>query len=147
MVDDSDSSSQIIDIISPSAPLASGGSDWILSLAAAGFALALWLLWRWYRSERRQGLHSVAQLKIAYRNREIATRDVVYWLAAFLKRRLNVSHLSLDNALPAALEKESGRWQSFLLRLHVARYSSNPLTDGDIAILLAETRYWMKRWP
>lgn len=152
MLEDADAPSQLMDIVPPTAPLASVGNlDWLIVIVVIGLILVgllgLWTAYRWQRSERWQGLRHVSQVRKSYSTGELASREVTYWLAAFLKRRLAVRHLSMDCALPIALAKQKRRWESYLQQLHRARYASDSLSESEIAFLFTETRYWMRRWP
>jgi hypothetical protein len=148
MVDDVHSSGQLIDIISPLAPQPSAeSSTWLVVTIVAVFALTVWGIWRWYRSERQQTIRQLKKLRGAYKAQELPAREVTYWLAAFLKRRLRINHLSPVIALPDVLATEQYRWEEFLQRLHAMRYGPRSYSEQDISILLAEAKYWMRRWP
>ncbi|MCG6970544.1 MAG: DUF4381 domain-containing protein [Gammaproteobacteria bacterium] len=148
MVEDVHSTGQLIDIISPSEPLASAQSaTWLVVVAMTVLAMAVWAIWRWYSSERRQTMRQLKQLFAAYKAGELSARDVIFWLAAFLKARLRINHLSPVVALPMTLAAEQYRWQVFLQRLHETRYSPRNCSEQDVGFLFTEAKYWMRRWP
>lgn len=149
MAEDGNSPGQLADIISPAVPLDGGdGYTWAVIVIAVAAAIPLvWLIWRWYRSQRQQGLRNIKQLRNAYRTNEITSHEACYWLAAFLKQRLRINRLSPGFPLPDRLVEDQDRWQSFLQRLHEARYAPCGGSGADIVSLLVEATYWMRRWP
>jgi hypothetical protein len=139
---------QLIDIISPVAPTASTETPvWPVIVVAAACFLGLWAIWRWYRSERQEILRCLKHLRAAYKAYELPTSEVTYWLADILKRRLRINYLSTEILLPTELTNEKARWETFLQRLHLTRYAPADCSEQEIRYLLAETHYWMRRWP
>lgn len=148
MEEDAHSISQLIDIISPVAPTGSPQTPaWLMIIVASVVCLGFWVIWRWYQSERQQILRRLKHLRTAYKACELPTSDITYWLADILKRRLRINHLSTEITLPSALAKEQGRWKAFLWHLHQTRYAPVDCSEQEIRYLLAETCYWLRRWP
>jgi hypothetical protein len=148
MEEDAHSLSQLIDIVSPVAPTAGTETPvWLVVVVAAAFILGVWVIRRWYRSERQQILRRLKHLRATYKAYELSTSEVTYWLADILKRRLRINHISTEISLPVALANDQARWETFLQRLHLVRYAPADCSEQEIRYLLGETQYWLRRWP
>ena len=147
MVEVVDSPNQLIDIIPPAIPPAVDSSNaWLVTFALIIMAVSLMAFWRWYRSERQQSIRRLNRLRSAFHAQELSPRQVSYWLAAFLKRRLRTNHLA-PGVAPLIAETEQARWDDFTRRLHESRYAPNEGKDQDVLSLLKEAKYWLRRWP
>jgi hypothetical protein len=116
-------------------------------VAISAMALFTWLIRRWYRSERFQSLRRLNRLHAAFQAQELSPREVTYWLAVFLKWRLGINYLSPGVPLPIVSTSEQRRWDSFMQRLHTARYGPRPDESQEVLLLLSEAKYWVRRWP
>lgn len=151
MVEAVDSPNQLIDIIPPAIPLVTENSDPWLTIILVAFAalliLVIWLVRRWYHSERLQSLRGLSRLRAALQAGELSPREVSYWLADFIKRRTRISYLSPEVTPSTVLANERPRWEQFMRRLHEARYAPSSGAEQNIVSLLAEAKYWLRRWP
>jgi hypothetical protein len=127
--------------------VAESSDAWLVIIAVVAIAFVIFSFWRWYRSERQQSIRRLNRLRSAFQADELSPREVSYWLAALLKRQLCINHLAPGVALPFAAATEQSRWAAFMLRLHESRYAPNAGKDQDALSLLAEAKYWMRRWP
>jgi hypothetical protein len=145
---ESSASDQLADIVSPAMPPASGFAELLLVImAAALFATVAVAVWRWHCSAKRARLRQLKRLRNACLRKHVSPRMTSYWIAALLKQRLGVRHLSASVALPESLLTRQAQWDEFLRRLHQARYAPHACNVHDVEALIAETRFWLRRWP
>lgn len=148
MVEAVESPNQLIDIIPPTIPPAVETSDeWLAIIAVMATTAIILAFWRWYRSERQKSIRWLNRLRTAFQTQELTSREVAYWLADILKRRLHTNRLAPDITPPVVAAAEQKRWTEFMRRLHESRYAPNTSEDQNVGALIAETKYWTKRWP
>lgn len=132
----------IIDIEPPPAPPAGGGDELLL----AGVALLLiiaagYLLWRRHAGKRGQSRRRLARLRRRYLAGQIDSRKAAFELATILRQRLAASHLT--PTLPAHLQSQQPRWQTFLDGLSSARYAPATANHETMLMLFEDAHYWV----
>lgn len=130
------------DIILPTAPPAAPSSE---SSSALWFVIAVaalaFLLWRY--ACRWQRLRGIMRLKRDWHNGFYANRDIVFLLAAEIRRKLKLRQLTVELP-PGVAGHLSERWRFFADDLDRIRYQQQgEITPEKLSALLAEARYWI----
>jgi hypothetical protein len=148
MENSANTSTQFIDIVSPAMPTTTGYLDALfLVVGVVLLFFGLLVLWRRYHSASQVALRRLKGVNRALQGQQLTPRMTGYLIAALLKQYLQLHHLSPTVTLPAPLHSQQSRWYDFLLRLHQVRYAPQTYSAEDMQILIAETRFWLRRWP
>jgi len=138
---------QLADIELPPPP---AGWPWLLTAILAALAIALLLLYRWRKKNRRappapaslprQALTQLEQLSAQWRDGQLSDRDAAYRLATLLRRGLALAQLTPD--CPTALAAQTAQWRAAMSALSRCRYQ--PSTASPLpAALFEQVREWL----
>ena len=124
----------------------------------AGLALCLCLLlfitmraYRWMSGKRSRASRKLVGIKKEIAGRPLEPDDsriIAYGIARILSEGIDCNGITQTTALPSPLELHVQRWSSFRERLATARYADGgTLTAGQLADLIDEARFWLRKWP
>jgi hypothetical protein len=116
---------------------------WLFLATVMLIVILVTAIWRRYTCQSSRSLRALKQLRRQYARGEIENRQVVFELAALMRRAASVSRLSAEMPLP---DIEPERWQWFHERLAAARYSREGISQEETARLIEEGRLWMRLW-
>ena len=136
------------DIVAPVSPTASQNTEIVFAIIAVSlFFIFIFALWRRYHSGKQASLRQLKHIYHACVTQRLTPRMACFRMAMLLKQRLGKNHLPAAVALPATLAAQQQRWDDYIQHLHRLRYARQSCNLSDIETLVAETRFWLRRWP
>ncbi len=133
----------IADIVLPLVPVDMLHFVMLSSLALVVVVIFIIVVWRQYNSKR---LRCLRDLRHATKYGHIPCRNIVYEIAAILRRRTGLQRLDASSSLPASLLSQRERWGAFMQILQSWRYSKQSPSAQDVLQLRHEAEYWIRKW-
>ena len=145
-----ETSSSLIDIIEPAAPVMAETAGWLLVAgiiaAVLVFALALFVLWK-YKFPAYVAVKRLRKLRNELQAGELTPHETVLMLALELRHGLAVKRL-LAGKMPVQFKPhEHTRWAEFMDGLDALLYQHKAeLSVDKLATLFTQTEYWLRRY-
>ncbi|MEA1888573.1 MAG: hypothetical protein U9N50_02155 [Pseudomonadota bacterium] len=149
----------LLDIDPPAPPPESSIPVVVSSLALIIFLIALaTIAVRHIKSYRSQAKRSLRHLRNKVAQQDIDTKiqdtnfqkETAYQLAHILARGLGVNGITSSTPLPAEMDRYHERWQLFIHKLSLSRFSSENSKAGmttNSKKMFDDAIFWLKIWP
>jgi hypothetical protein len=140
----------ILDIEPPLAP----GQDY-MDLTSITFTLLLFFLllslaygiFRWYFSPRAKAKRQLKVMLRDIKQQRLNSHQVGFNLATILCHSLGLAGITQRSLLPDSLAPHRERWESFIHRLSATRFSAMEMDNSELASLVEDAGFWLRRWP
>lgn len=146
----SETSSGLINIIEPAAPVLAASSSllWpVVSILALSIASILLFIFIKYRLPAFLAIKRVRELNKKLLAAEHTPHETVLMLALELRHGLSLKRLRADILPQGCSQQDSVRWTVFMQHLDDLLYQRDVELDAEkMAALFAQTEYWLKHY-
>lgn len=137
----------IFDILPPVTPDLSRLEISLIILASVvSIALVIYLVWRYFYSNKGKIKHQIMKLQDAYSKDNINAHDTIYHLSQLLCSGLKIKKLNNKTTLPVKITSQKKRWLDFSKNISDTKYMNVSRDSENIHALFTESLYWLRCW-